>query len=433
MKHTHAILLLLTACCLSAAAVSSYARGEEEPAADMLDISLSLDYEYSCPELKSVMDSSCNFIADSQAVLAPVAAKLARIRQGSFETLSILHIGDSHIQAGFLTGAIRDNFQRDFGNSGRGLVAPLRIIRTNEPTGYGITSPNTWIGTTCLRNKDNDGKLGLCGMGITSPESGVELTLSADTPFHIVRVFHHVRAPWIDVPDSLSIGITCAGSDPSGVTTLFLDDTMSRVTLRAEVGDSVYNYQTYYGFSLETGDPGVLYHSAGINGAAFAHYNNNPCMAEGQRLLEPDLIIISLGTNDSYGNNYVEEEVAQQITAFLDNYSRVFPDTPLMLTTPMEACRRRTVKRRRTYMPNENVATTGDIIKRIAAERGMACWDLYAAAGGQGANKVWYDNGMMSADRLHPTRKGYAFQGEMFYDAFTRYYNSQITTQDGEF
>src|SRR5258706_14462313 len=58
--------------------------------------------------------------------------------------INIVHIGDSHIQADFLTNTVRVLFQKEFGNAGRGLVFPGRIGRTNEPMNIFSSSKSPW-------------------------------------------------------------------------------------------------------------------------------------------------------------------------------------------------------------------------------------------------------------------------------------------------
>lgn len=57
--------------------------------------------------------------------------------------VSIVHIGDSHIQADISTGTTRELLQYDFGNAGRGLVSPLKMSGTNEPLDYTFQSRNS--------------------------------------------------------------------------------------------------------------------------------------------------------------------------------------------------------------------------------------------------------------------------------------------------
>jgi len=92
--------------------------------------------------------------------------RLAELREGAQGTVSILHVGDSHVQAGIITGRLREQFQRDFGDAGRGLITPLRMAGTNEPRDYSVTTP---YGTRTRKaiEKDVQGTLGLTGVAAT--------------------------------------------------------------------------------------------------------------------------------------------------------------------------------------------------------------------------------------------------------------------------
>ena len=49
------------------------------------------------------------------------------------QTISIIHLGDSHIQAGHFTMPIRQSFTQRWGNGGLGWVGPFRLLGTNPP------------------------------------------------------------------------------------------------------------------------------------------------------------------------------------------------------------------------------------------------------------------------------------------------------------
>lgn len=55
-----------------------------------------------------------------------------------------------------------------------------------------------------------------------------------------------------------------------------LRETVTSVTLRSATTDTAYARQVYYGFSLENGNRGILFHSMGINGNTFTAMNRNP-------------------------------------------------------------------------------------------------------------------------------------------------------------
>ena len=89
---------------------------------------------------------SNNRIESDSQYLSSVISALDSLLCQNDTVINIVHLGDSHVQAGFFTGVIRKSLQSTFGNAGRGFIAPLRITKTNEPTDYFFYSSNKdWI------------------------------------------------------------------------------------------------------------------------------------------------------------------------------------------------------------------------------------------------------------------------------------------------
>src|SRR5882762_5858795 len=84
-----------------------------------------------------------NEIINSSA-LSVFFEKLYQLKKTKKGTISIVHIGDSHIQADLLTHAVRQLLQKQFGNAGRGFIFPGRIARTNEPQNIYTSSDANW-------------------------------------------------------------------------------------------------------------------------------------------------------------------------------------------------------------------------------------------------------------------------------------------------
>lgn len=380
-----------------------------------------LFHEYASSQHATLVHSTHNTIVDSANRLTPLINKLKRIKQGSYEVVSIVHIGDSHVQAGYIDEPIRQYFKRDFGDAGAGLIVPLKLIKTNQPLHFSITSPNKWNGLTVINDRKED-EVGLTGMRISSNDKHITFNITSEYPFNTIRAFHHPLAPPLRLPNSITgLFYDLPDSLPS-LSTIYLNNSVTQISLTASITENQFHH-TYYGFSLETRDPGVLIHAIGINSAAFAHYNNNPQIINQLTALSPDLIVVALGTNDSFGNNYVASSVQSQIARFTDICIATLPNTPLLFVTPMEGCSSKIVKRKRTYSVNRNIATTGEMIIQTARNYSMPYWDLYNAAGGMGSNKCWTDQGLMGKDRLHLTIEGYTLQADMWYEAFTEVYN----------
>src|SRR5260221_617003 len=91
-----------------------------------------------------------DFINDQQneivnsITLSVFFEKLYQLKKNKKGTVNIVHIGDSHIQADFLTNSVRQLLQKQFGNAGRGFVFPGRIARTNEPQNIYTSSEANW-------------------------------------------------------------------------------------------------------------------------------------------------------------------------------------------------------------------------------------------------------------------------------------------------
>ena len=179
----------------------------------------------------------------------------------------------------------------------------------------------------------------------------------------------------------------------------------------------------YYGFSLLNGNPGVLYHSIGINGAMYVNYTSEEYVCR-LAALRPALLIVSLGTNESFGRRFSKTEFASQVEAFITLVKRHMPGTALLLTTPPECYRRVTVNKKRTYVRNDNTEKVAEVIREVAKREGLACWDLFTATGGLNSSKAWQRAGLMRNDRIHFVKEGYFEQGRMLYRAFLNTYNN---------
>ncbi len=387
---------------------------EESERVDTLRI---VPHVYARPELRRLVDSAANRIVDERGELLPFFRKLRAVGASSDSVVTVLHVGDSHVQAGFWTGRIRTLLQQQFGNAGRGLITPLRLSGTNEPRDYAIRTLNE---VECLRCTESlpAGELSFTGISATMTGPEVELALWSKTPFRAVTVLHAPEAPMLYEPDTLSLGTYCTADNSATSTRIVLNEPVDSLVLRG-VTSAEYGDPTFYGFSLESGTGGVLYHSTGINGAAFDHYIRNTDLLEGGAVvLRPDLIVVSLGTNNCFGNNFREDHVREVVASFIAGLRSAYPGVPLLFTTPMESCRRSYSKGRRVYLPNRNVPVVAKVIRRLTREQGVAYWDLYTAAGGEGAIGRWQKEALVGSDRIHLTEAGYELLGDMFYEAF---------------
>ena len=102
--------------------------------------------------------------------------KLESQKKFNDKKINILHIGDSHLQADYITHTTRVSLQKIFGNAGRGFIAPLKISKSNEPFNYQTTSNKTWKSTRCVSSKQLQ-TIGLSGMSIKTNDKSATIQI----------------------------------------------------------------------------------------------------------------------------------------------------------------------------------------------------------------------------------------------------------------
>ncbi len=335
-------------------------------------------------------------------------------------SISVVHIGDSHVQAEMGTSRTRAQMSRKYGSGGRGLIIPFRLAGTNQPTDYAIVSPSKFEVARIMK-KPWPIEMGFTGIALSPLDDRFEFDISVkDNEFEAMRMYFGGHAPEL-------VSATTDGADnlyeyilAGDTATIYLRQSTSQVSLSF----SSRGQCQIYGFDVDNMEYGVKYSAIGNNGAAFSSYNSIPRMAEGVRSLEPQLIIVSLGTNDAFGKADLHE-IYSSIDVMVKNLRRANPGATLLLVTPAEcqkSIRQRVGKGKRrrwtrTYAVNDKVAAVREQILRYGREHGIATYDWYEVAGGAGSSDKWCAQGLMAKDRIHCGHTGYALQGSLLYDA----------------
>jgi lysophospholipase L1-like esterase len=172
------------------------------------------------------------------------------------------------------------------------------------------------------------------------------------------------------------------------------------------------------GISLENELSGVVYHAIGVNGAKYLDFARAQYFATHVGNLQPDLIVISLGTNEAQGATGPKGLYAQ-MNELVGQLQQVAPNTPILLTTPADSYLRG--KGFNPYME-----PVSEVIRRFAADHQLALWDLFAISGGARSAQNWKSLGLMSKDSVHYSKTGYAVQGKLFYLSLINGYNQYV-------
>lgn len=350
--------------------------------------------------------------------------------------VSIIHLGDSHVQAGYFTEALRLPMQQRWGNAGRGLITPLRICKTNEPADYRITSPDKWQYKRCIIGKKFSNSVGVSGILIEPASQYIDLTFETmsrygeDVGFNTLRLFHATSNHFPQlIPAITPEGLETFTPQP-GETCYRWTHTQNTIQLQ---GANSYKEESaaIYGASLENGKSGIIVHTIGNNSATYECYNRVEEYGKKIAPLAPHLVIISLGTNESVSNATTHEGVYQQIDQLISSIKAHSSNTLFLLTTPADnklrkRGRRKNGRRTTHYVENALIATVTEAIKAYGKEHNIAVWDWYTIGGGKGSCETWIDEKGMRNDHIHYTPKGYALQGNLLYHSILNAYEEYI-------
>jgi LysM repeat protein/lysophospholipase L1-like esterase len=338
-----------------------------------------------------------------------------KISKSEHSAVRILHIGDSHIHSDIFTGYVRKRLQMLFGNGGRGLVFPFCTAGTHATRDYKTTCTGTWtsskatervllydIGVTGVTARTNDVHATASIIFRPSvnkiPEKPVKITLFYLNDKHAFDV---------QVRSGKEVWEIDSVEKQSGAMYGSLNWSSDTLQISFSRSDTTQNFFEMYGLIIEDAeDQGVVYSSAGINGAALYHLVNQKLLGKHIELMNPDLLILDLGTNDIYRGTYDESVLYKLITAVIQKCRIAVPDACILLMPPQDM-----------YYRKKHVVTTSAfsaLLKKIAFEQRCLFWDYFAVSGSDYSMLKWEKNLLAKKDRLHLSTEGYELKGKLF-------------------
>lgn len=340
--------------------------------------------------------------------------KLYRVKSNNRGVVSVIHIGDSHSQADFFPGMVRNGLQDYFGNAGRGLVFPYQLAQSNSPADIKSHSDTRWQFNR-LAHPEISIAYGISGYGIrtNNSDAALEISIDGDSRFNHLTFFNDKTSSWfVRVPFDTAYELK---ADNSGISELTLHSASSRFSLFSK---STQLTKEFYGVSLSNDSAGVIYHTIGVNGARIDSYNNAELFWEQLPALKADLYIVSLGTNDAQRDAFNANSFNRDISLLVEKLKKSSPGCAILFTTAPDSYKRR---RFNAVLKQTNLAITDYCNRNF-----IALWDLYQITNGYGSAYSWARRGLMNNDRIHFTAEGYYLQGNLLMIALGKAYNESI-------
>lgn len=364
---------------------------------------------------------------ENAAYLEPLFKKLYLQRVQGGQKINIVHIGDSHVLGNYMTREVRERLQRAFGDAGRGLVFPYKLAGSNGPRDYLVETNARWNGASCQRNLSATTPFGVSGFTLQTYNPKGELTFrmrdtatSETRLFTKITIFQH-KTPLqfdVEVRDDITNQKAQIYIQDEYARSYYFDRPVGQVTIAAKRTNSQQKLLTLDGVELENELSGVVFHSIGVNGAKYQDYARAQYFAHQVARLQPDLIILSMGTNEAQGRTepgFMYRTIRDLTESLLEES----PQSLILLTTPADS-----YLRGKGFNPN--MPDMSGIIRKFARERGYAMWDLFNFTGGANSALNWKTSGLLSSDSVHYSKAGYAAQGKLLYQSLVKGYNEYV-------
>lgn len=423
-----------------------------------------------------LVDQQFVVIKDAQN-LRPFFNSLKDLESGKRSQLTIVQIGDSHVQGPYFPQAIRDSLQERYGNAGRGFTFPYRVAQTNGSTDVKYKSNSEW---TAVRNVKSNGSdnVGLSGIYLSTTDDNFILQidlpndfaqqdfiqiisptpdafkLSTSTDNNVVRTVDATTSYKVKSGDNLG---AIAGKFNSSVSKIQRANGLR--STRINIGQSLKiptgkkqttikessftdvqrlpnadfplpkNEKTLYlraskkqkqyildGINFKKRSDGIYYHAIGVNGAKYSDYTKFDRFFEQLKQLKPDLIIVSLGTNESFYDTYDEETLKKDLDAFNRKLIVNNIAAPVVATSPPPSMKSR------KYINDAATAYSYEM-GVFANLNSWAFFDLHSATRSSNAMPDWYTANLTSRDKIHFNRTGYELQAHLFVQSLINAYD----------
>lgn len=350
------------------------------------------------------------------------------------EIIKILHLGDSHIMMGHFSNEIRRILDSAFGIISYGWAFPNQIGK------YNTLYTNSKLNTGKRSFYNNLYKEGLYHNGIAGQSIQLLDTIN-EIEFSLKNVpskFQYFNTINILYQSDSNVKLTLYALDTTEINikkdavfktptltnyypkkeqlSIFtLNNNYNKIKINVKKTDtsSLFNLLGIY-LGNNNLTKGIVYNSLGVGGSNLNSIVNNNSLLIGDVIMyQPDLIILSFGSNDAYYKSFDEKEYKNKIESFINNVSASQPNVCFLITSPPDS-------RAKNRIPI-NLSKIQDVFKQVALKyNNVAYWDLRTIMGGNKSILQWLKPKLASFDKLHYTKDGYILQANLLMNAMLK-------------
>lgn len=368
------------------------------------------------------------YLAKDSSQMMSFYKKIDELREGKRKKVTVVHFGGSHIQAGFWTEVLMDGFQ-SIGNfkGGGTFIFPFKIVKSNSPHFFKSFTTGKWIRKRSALAKEMCDNLGMAGMaGITNDSANTFgfnlLKNNHHQKFNSLRVYHNFNPSFeFSIADQTGLHFVRNDFKKNGYSEFFFESYIDSVNFNLIKKDSIIPDFMLRGFSIENDNPGFYYAAIGVNGASTSSYLRCQEFVNELATIPPDLVIFSLGVNDTHSVNFSKDQFIANYDSLISLVKIASPNTAILFTTVTDNYMTRRTANKRPIKAEEAMF-------ELMEKHKASVYDLYAVMGGYKSIYKWQKAGLAAKDKVHFNGRGYSILANLMFDAINRSYkyNSKI-------
>lgn len=365
------------------------------------------------------------------APLAPLYRALLSEQTGQRRApVLILQIGDSHTANDSFSGRLRELFQAQFGDAGRGVLPPGVPYRYYRPARVSVYSEGWSVESSFSAAP---GPFGITGLR-QHADGPAQMTLSVDDPGELAQAEIEVlRQPG---GGTLDVDGTAIQTGAPALEAVWMKAPVmpgaTTLTVSAR-GDGPVDLLAW---SIGRGRPGVIYANLGTIGASVDLMDqwDQSILHQDIAHLAPSMIVVAFGTNEGFRDSTDPTEYAADFAARLRDLRAAAPGAALVVLGPPDGDRKRGKRSSAPIAcgdPNwtepPNLEPIREVERSVAAREHAWFWDWQAAMGGTCSMMRWAATipPYAAPDHVHMFVPGYQATAEALFhaimDGYARY------------
>jgi lysophospholipase L1-like esterase len=335
--------------------------------------------------------------------------------------INIVHIGGSHVQAGTFPNTVRQELLKAYPNlqASRGMIFPYAVApKCNNPTDYRTRTVERF---GLVRNvfKEHAKPLGITGIAVFTLDTVSEVRI---VPRDSLTKFKTTKITLLgySVEDSTFVPVLKVGNVsylPSAIIPEKRQFVYKNICVTDSFAFSLITKDstsfTITGILLENENPGITYHSIGVNGASVNSFLRCEHFEEEIGLLSPDMVIFGLGINDANESDFTPVVFKENYLKLVEQFKKTNPNCFFVFITNNDSFK----KVGKKYEVNKNALEVRKVMYELANETGGAVFDQFEIMGGLRSMEKWRLAKLAQNDRIHFTKAGYELMGKLLFNA----------------